>query len=119
MNCPLCNKYLLEIENADVSGASDASDYICQTRIKFDGITTLPHYECRVSNAKTEVCWYIPPYQIIAGENETVVNIADKAFSGKFYSKPTFKHVFTIPEKIHPDEPEKLLKRIKLLTLFS
>jgi len=36
-----------------------------------------------------------------------------------FYSKPAFKKVFTMNEHFAPTEPDKLLKRIKLLTIFS
>ncbi len=113
MNCPLCNKYLLEVGFGDV---------ICQTRIKFEGKATLPHYEQR----EGKVYWYLPPdYQIVNTENETTVMKVDDEDSTLtyvargFYSKPAFKKVFTMNEHFAPTEPDKLLKRIKLLTIFS
>lgn len=112
MKCPLCQKMLLEI-------GSTNPDYICQTRIKFEGKSSLAHYEQREGEG---IHWYLPPYQIISKENETIVNMVNednKGLSASFYGKPNFKHIFTIQEKIHPDEPEKIMKRIKLLTLFS
>jgi hypothetical protein len=113
MNCPLCNKYLLEVGFGDV---------ICQTRIKFDGKATLSHYEKRDG----KVYWYMPPYQIINHENETTVMKVDEEntrpssnVAGGFYSQPNFKKVFVMEGHFPPTEPEKLLKRIKLLTIFS
>lgn len=114
MKCPLCQKHLL-----DISVINGPPEYICQTRIKFEGKASLPHYEQREGG---NIYWYIPPYQIISKEKETIVNIVDEGnpgFTHARFVKPDFKHVFTIQEKIHPDEPDKLMKRIKLLTLFS
>ena len=113
MNYPLCNKYLLEVGFGDV---------ICQTRIKFDGKATLSHYEKR----EGKVYWYLPPYQIINNDNETIVmkgndedTTANSYVANGFYSKPNFKEVFRMDEHFPPTEPEKPLKRIKLLTIFS
>jgi hypothetical protein len=112
MNCPLCNKHLLEIT---IQGSPN--EYICQVRIKFDGKATLPHYEER----EGKIYWYLPPYQIINTQEQTIVMKMDEEASPTtgFYSKPIFKLVFTMNEHFPPTESEKLLKRIKLLTLFS
>lgn len=108
MNCPLCNKHLLEVGFGDV---------ICQTRIKFEGKATLPHYEQR----EDKVYWYLPPYQIINEKDKTLVMKMDEEVipSRGFYGKPDFKMVFTMDEHFPPTAADKLLKRIKLLTIFS
>lgn len=111
MKCPLCKQDML------TAGSGEYMDYFCRVRIKFEGKTSLPHCEKRDNK---DLVWYLPPYQIVTKEKQTIVNVVDEANSGAGrFTKPDFKHVFTVDEIIHPDNPEKLVKRIKLLTLFS
>jgi len=62
----------------------------------------------------------IPPYAIIFQKNNTTT--VEKVISDHHYShfeSLVFKHVFTVDGIIHPDTPEKILARIKLLSLMS
>lgn len=115
MKCPLCQQELLEI------GESEWKEYICRTRVKFEGKISLPHYELR-EDSNGLACWYMPPFRVQCDGKKTVVGKLDEdntlGYAPRFV-KPTFTHVFTVEEPIHPDKPEKLLARIKLLTLFS
>ena len=121
MNCPLCQQELLEIGEGLANGPPD---YICRERIKFDGKASLSHYEQRDGGS---IYWYIPPYQIVTRDKQTVVNkvkivpIDRSANRGKChrFAKPEFEHVFTMDEVFQPGEPDKILKRIKILTVFS
>jgi alpha-L-fucosidase len=116
MKCPLCQQELIQI------GESDWKEYFCRTRIKFEGKTSLPHYELR-EDSNGLACWYIPPYRIQSNGKKTIVGKLDESAEAGYgrnrFTKPEFKQVFEMDEVIHPDKPEKLLARIKLLTLFS
>lgn len=121
MKCPLCQQELmstgLSVNTIGPTNSERVEEFMCRTRIKFDGKASLPHYEDR----EGKVYWYIPPYQIISSKDKTIVNKLDESnvgFSSRF-TQPDFKHVFTVEEAIKPDNPEKLIKRINLLTLFS
>lgn len=93
-------------------------DYICRVRIKFEGKASLPHYEHRHNQ---DILWYIPPFQVISRTNQTIVNTEtrDNEYNNTRFSKPSFKHFYTVDETIQPTEPEKLAKRLKMLGIFS
>lgn len=112
MKCPLCQQELLEIE------FGREVDYICRVRIKFEGeglTLSASHYEQRFNS---DICWYVPPYRIISRPGQTIVSKKIEYYRDAIV-RPEFEHVFTVDEVIKPDEPEKLLKRIKLLTILS
>ena len=119
MKCPLCQQELLPLGLAvnTPTNPDMAQDYMCRTRIKFEGKASLAHYEQRDGN----IYWYLPPYQVISFKDKTIVNKLDESNVGlsNRFTKPDFTHVFTVEEVIKPDNPEKLIKRINLLTLFS
>jgi len=119
MNCPLCHKILLEIDALPSDGCTvlNPIDYICQTRVKFEGKVSEPHYEHRYGEPIKIV---LPPYRIITHNGNTSISVADPGnYDGTHNFKRTvFKHVITIPE-LHFDTPENILKRINLLITFS
>jgi hypothetical protein len=114
MQCPLCKQELLEIHE----GPGAEKDYICRVRVIFKGYNSLPHYELREGYCPI---WYIPPYKIVyyhdQARQETKVYKA--VVRTHRFERPTFEHIFTVEQVIHPDTPEKLLARIKLLTIMS
>lgn len=77
----------------------------------------MSHYELREGYCSI---WYIPPYEIICeGKFTTVRKVIVKTHNFSRYEKPRFQYIFKVDEIIHPDTPEKLLARIKLLSLLS
>ena len=108
MICPLCSKVLLEVGSIE---------YFCQTRIKFEGKASLPHYE----NREEGIVWYAPPYKITFKEGTSLIYTLDtgNSYAAHRFAKPNFKHVFTVSSELHPDDPEKVASRIKTLILFS
>ena len=112
MQCPLCKQELLEI----YEGPGAEKDYICRVRVTFEGSSSISHYELREGDL---IRWFVPPYQICFNYGKTIVSkIHHYEYSTNFI-RPQFKHVFTVDGIIHPDTPEKLLARIKLLTIMS
>jgi hypothetical protein len=125
--CPLCKKVLLEI------GGKDDRDYICQTRVKLDGFTgmygSVPHYEDRADSRY--IVWIALPYKITTTTEDHRSCIymmrddeptEDQGINPKWMKdqrrEPKWKEIATTSE-IHPDTPERLAKRIKLLVPFT
>lgn len=105
MNCPICNKILLNAQG----------DWFCQTRISL-GKTNVPHYERRGNESPT---WYVPPYKIMYGDGKSRIFTVDDKNPGDKYHKPDFKFLMELNEEIHPDNADKVAKRIKNLIIFS
>lgn len=112
MICPLCNKFLLDV------GIPEEKSYICATRIKFEGKASLSHYENRHGEG---IVWYAAPYQIKFKDGKSIISVldTDKSMVGSRFMRPVFKHIFTAATELHPDDPEKIAKRIKNLIMFS
>lgn len=109
MKCPLCGKTL--------KGYDDY--YWCPKYIKFQGGKRKFHF----SIIEEHLEMIVPPYRIRTNRKETQVAIhippdhpgANNAYkSGRWL----FKTIFTCPP-IQPMEEEHLLKKIKLLVIFS
>lgn len=113
MKCPLCHEELIEL----------LGDYICHNRAAFyvdmHGYdnridNSLPHFEYRQRDHGITK-YYVPPYQIINEGNKSEIWIIDNSNS-KFF--PVFNFI-TKTNEIHPDDPAKLLERIRKLIIFS
>lgn len=108
--CPLCKKVLLEIGDDP-----EDRDYICQTRINLLGgeglLGNVSHYEDRSDNQY--IIWIALPYKITTStkDHKSCIYILNNI------TQLLWKEVATTSE-IHPDTPERLAKRIKLLVPF-
>ena len=120
--CPLCKKVLLEI------GGRNDRDYICQTRVKIEGFEgprgNVPHYEQR--SESSYIKWIALPYKIMTftdkdeDRQSSIYLLQKKTYNPteEEMKEPMWKLIATTPE-IHPDTPERLAKRIKLLVPFT
>ena len=114
--CPLCKKVLLETKVPLDKGYE--LDYFCQTRVKFEGKASLPHYK----EYDGQITWYlVPDYCIKTYDDKSSIYIVNKRFKDSYsrFTQPDFTLVKHLDVIIHPDDPEKLFNRIKTLILFS
>lgn len=114
MNCPLCNKRLLEIE------VRYSTDLICSSRVVFGPkYKSLPHFEWRDDHLYYTV--RTPPYILLVKDNST--DVCKSLERGKYAAEV----IFTIPSisKSNIDDftknrsVEEIAARIKRLLIFS
>lgn len=122
MNCPLCNKPLLEQSPEDTGWATP--DLYCPEVITLPNGKKVNHY--RERKEPDEVVIHVPPYRILTKETyykpQKIYNLISKIGLLSRYKTGSksyyFKTILTTPE-IHPDTEDKLRDRIKLLLLLS
>lgn len=104
MKCPLCQEEIIEV----------MGDYFCRNRVKFPVGRSLPHYEIR-EDGKSK--WFIPPYYVINYNGKSNIHEFDNNTNDSL-KYPSFKFI-TQCNELPPDEPNKIIKRIKRLIIFS
>lgn len=111
--CPICNKFLFYIPS------DNGFCYNCPTRAQFELGPNISHYQ----DIHDLTIIFIPPYCISSFKNIDKSDIyiykspeIDQPL--RKYGNPDLEFIATT-SKIHPDSIDKLLKRIKLLTLLS
>lgn len=108
--CPICKKVLLQ---TNVGGIN----YFCQTRIKFEGKASIPHYK---QDCDSPVEWYAPPYKLSVNDTGTkIYEVIDEPSSVGRFTQPDFKFLFETKAIFKPDDQEKIIQRIKKLIIFS
>ena len=111
MKCPLCNKKLLKIDML--------ADYICPTRVAFSNNHETTHYELRDYGLSGAISiWYLPPYHIINIGDRSTIYLYNTDDNQVISMVPFVRRVLDVPA-IPPDSPEKLIKRIRNLIIFS
>lgn len=126
--CPLCKKVLLEIVADDEEGSEDLTDYICQTRVNIVNYRgargNVSHYEKRAGDRF--ISWIALPYKIDTDAKDhqsSIYILRDPSTYDPFSSKEVSKYAewtfVTTTSEIHPDTPERLAKRLKLLVPFT
>lgn len=108
--CPICKKILL-------TTTAGGLNYFCQTRIFFPGKASIAHYR---QDSNEGPVWYAPPYKIQITDNGSKISefINEELPMGRF-AQPEFKFIFEAKATFHPDDPDKIARRIKSLILFS
>lgn len=107
--CPLCQKYLLEINGF----------FMCPQRVHFSSGYQRSHFE--KSKGMSTTTWCFPPYLVI---NNMEKNISKVMITRSFETilkraRPVWDDLFQTEELIKPGDVEKLKKRIKNLVIFS
>lgn len=114
MNCPLCNKILLEIDG------EHSTDFICSRRVVFgEKYKSLPHFEWRDDHSYYTV--RTPPYILLVRDNST--DVCEFWDAGKYASKSIFTlssvNKSNIEEFTKNRSTEEIASRIKRLIIFS
>ena len=113
MKCPVCKKHELVAQSLEDSNGF-TPEVFCPEVVNVPGYRLMNHYREYPSQKKTRMIAL--PYRIITEDGKSKIGLLSKRKSGE--KKPYFKTILTVPA-LHPDTPERLAERIKLLLLLS
>lgn len=116
MNCPICAKKII-IDPKD----EGVEIFSCSEMVEFEDGIPLSHYTLDIGISREVMV--VHPYKIVTNNYHNKKKISSRILKYKENKnkKPRivrFQGIVTVAA-IHPDTPEKLLSRIKLIVMLS
>lgn len=114
MKCPVCQNHELAKQSLEDTYGGDP-DVFCPEVIKLPSGRVFNHFREHYKTGKLVVQRiFVLPYRIITKGDMSQISVLSQYRSGA----PYFKTMLKVPV-IHADTEENIIKRVKLLLLFS
>lgn len=114
MKCPICKNHELATQSLEDTHGNDP-DVFCPEIIKLPTGRIFNHYREHYKDGQLVIQRiFAMPYRIITKRGESQISVLSKYRSGA----PYFKTMLKVPA-VHADLEENIIKRVKLLLLFS